>query len=419
MPRRKNQTKNNVKKSSLDLPIKKKTAKPKGSALHQRTLITLEQFQQTVGNQKTAQIIQQLNQTNALSGLLLQQENIQFDHTHRRINRRGLLTEIEAKIKEDGFVMTNGALDFVHVLIDDTENQYIFQNKESLIEALFRSELLYRPLRGPQLGPRTLGERPSFKGDANKIEIGEGQARRHVISSSSLGWAIEKSLAGSDELDKQKKLQAVNGFLQRHGEQPYDTGNLEKDLAAASRQVWEKTHNHVGNLWLGETRFNSVRGFIRSTLRGEQKRLREISQNDPKAKVDIKSIYDNVVKPQGPGMQQAIATKLWEAVAKDLQDVLINQAGKEGQIMPELAINTLRDFERNADLDLPESDEQKLVENQGYLTSIIEVYHDLMLAGPTHDIFRVDGGLDRFLKLDVGLAQALKQKQEQSVTEMN
>lgn len=406
-----NKKKSNQPKSSTPKTINKNGAKKTKKAVRRQE--GLLKLQGSVGNQVTAKIIRDIqNAENA--GLVIQNENLHLNPKTQHSERRSLQTELEQRFKQAGYETTVDIQSLVKALIMTADHRYEFASKNDLVEALFQSELLYRKQSGPHLGPRTLGKRPDFSSEVNRVKMQKGDARRHVISSSTLGWAIEKSLGGKGDGEKQKKLTAVQDFLTRQGTGIMETGKLERDLHSAARLAWQITHNHLGNLWLGNSQYNSVRGFIRTSLRAEQERLKRLVTQEGDAKTSITEIYNAIKIARGPGMQQPGATELWEGIAEDLKQVLQQSAKGADQIDPQEAITILQAFERSADLDLPQKSREALADNnvdggQQYLTDIVEVYADLLLASETHDIFKQDGALDRFLKLDTGLQAEQKQ----------
>lgn len=91
---------------------------------------------------------------------------------------RPLLNEIYEIIKERGFAITNRAIRQIHEWLDGADlkpNGTAFGNPGEVVAALFARELLYRELRGPQLGPRTLGTRPAFTGPATRLPASTGR----------------------------------------------------------------------------------------------------------------------------------------------------------------------------------------------------------------------------------------------------
>lgn len=295
---------------------------------------------------------------------------------------RPLLTHVNAVIREGGYVMTKAATQRIHEWLEGDDFGITFGDVEELVNHLFEKELLYRGLRGPRLGPRTLGKRPNFKGLVARIPRQEGKARRHVISSSTLGKAIE---------DSQQGLSEINAFLQRHGEQGvpgYDT----RALNFAKRKAWELTHNFVGNLWMGDSALNSAIGFIRAPIEGIIRKLRDTTDDW----IPFVGLVEGLKKAQGPlSVEGKVA---WEHFAEILITDIQSWAADNGGSLPkEDLINLLSDYEINADLDLPE--ENPPIAN--YYDRISDIYLDL-LESDAVDIFAPGGTLDQFLNLDSG-----------------
>ncbi|MBB6250271.1 hypothetical protein [Nitrospirillum iridis] len=293
---------------------------------------------------------------------------------------RHFLTEVQGDIHSLGFKLQNGGIARVHEWL--TGDQPIkFADKAALIQKLFELDFCFRPQKHASSGPKTLGPRPTFQGGANAMAYGKDHgdtARRHVISSSTLGLAIEKS---------QANLQVVNGFLERWGGQAVQE-QTPAALHVAKRQAWTIAHNHVGNLWVGPSPINTAIGFIRGPFLAAVKILQH--QEGP---FPVQELVDYYAQPQGP-MNKA-AQKEWQDLAEILTPALEGLADSDGKIeSPEEAIDLILDFARNADLDMPQEKQ-----NPGYHSTVTGLYSMILGAVQTgEDIFQPDAALDLFMR---------------------
>lgn len=156
---------------------------------------------------------------------------------------------------------------------DDSEER-TFKDWEELTSKLWDDNLLTRVMSGPSMGPKNLGNRPSFTSDVIKqFPVGLGQHRRHIISSSTLGKAIEKGyeyLKSKYTDNKNQVLITLNEWLTRNHE------TVKTTEYSALRAIWTHVHNHSGNIWVGDGKWNSAIGLIRSSLTSLLSRLRRV-----------------------------------------------------------------------------------------------------------------------------------------------
>ena len=286
-----------------------------------------------------------------------------------------LVNEVNEKIKELGLEADDEATKEVQSLVNQN-NIYRFNSIEDIVNRLATHGHLTRKAKGAYLGPRRLGPRPVFAGDAASLEGGDGKHRRHVISSSTLGRAIERSNA---------PLTLVNQFLQRHdGEQVTGTRTLDEQIA--KRRAWVIVHNHCGNLWIGDGAANVAIGFIRSPLTAMSDQLRgrkelTIAHDDP-----------DLQMPSAPiAKTQPLRERHWKYVSHVLT-MLLKEATNEGRINREEAISISDEVIANCDLDLPPS------RNTEYFETVHKIYLDLVDRPGI--VFKRNGALDQFMKLD-------------------
>lgn len=153
---------------------------------------------------------------------------------------------------------------------DDSEER-TFKDWEELTSKLWDDNLLTRVMSGPSMGPKNLGNRPSFTSDVIKqFPVGFGQHRRHIISSSTLGKAIEKGyeyLKSEYTDNKNQVLITLNEWLTRNHE------TVKTTEYSALRAIWTHVHNHSGNIWVGDGKWNSAIGLIRGSLTSLLSRL--------------------------------------------------------------------------------------------------------------------------------------------------
>ena len=354
----------------------------------------IELLQRTAGNRRTAQLLG----APALLQRKLQIGGSTLTRESRHRERRPLMNDIDRIVKDKKYVTTVSAYGLVHQWIDD-DTPHQFGSVDLLVNKLFEEEKLYKPARGGTLGPTKLGSRPDFSAEAKNMPAA-GLARRHVISSSALGRAIEIAAEGGDP---PAVYAAIDGFLRRNKAKPL-SDFLPGKLYPAARAAWELVHSHIGNLWPGPSVPNSVRGFIRGTFRAEGAELRGLRPDLP---ILVADVMERVDDPRGPGMQRKGASELWSALTGDFHRVLLWHSAQYAEKHPDqdagwveagIAAAVVEEFEQNADLDLPQTSTGELAVHGDYLTAVIEVYHEL-IRNPTPEIFAPNGALDRFMRL--------------------
>jgi hypothetical protein len=287
--------------------------------------------------------------------------------------------------------------------LKDSEEHH-FNGAEDIVQELENKGLLYESFKGGhELGPKTLGKRPHFIGDAAKMKAGDGNDRRHVIAASTLGLAVEKSNAS---------LKEVKDFITR-SDPGFDTNSLKTEQAA-KREVWNRLNSVSGNLWAGPSGDNRVAGFIRGPIKKARDIIEKANETDPDFYKIAKEAVEAINKPTGPLRQED--RKSWQPMA----DVMVGKPGliaqqlegaSKGVTPPyakEAIIKDLLDFEMNADLDLPhpgqKQEEQPL--GKGYWEALSEIYEPLRATADeqtteqTPNLFAVGGPLDQFMKLD-------------------
>lgn len=316
-------------------------------------------------------------------------------HTDKN-DRRRLMTLVDYAAKKKGFKITGSALQRINDLVtaENDENPTVFNSIDGFATSLINEGHMDRSVSRATTGPTTLGARPAFKGETAKYSAGPGNDRRHVISSSSLGKAIENALAPAvaDASLIMPYTEQVCSFLGKYG--------VEKDprrdsLREVARAAWILAHNHMGNLWSGPSEPNRVRGFIRAPLRDRRIELAKLSGTT----ISITDAIGYLHTPEGPGMNGQVARQHWESMVHEVTATLRqNVVDLGGNVSVDRVVETLRNFEANADLDLPHEDEGEYANDGDYLSRIIEIY--TQLTEPTIGIFMEGGVLDEFMRLD-------------------
>jgi hypothetical protein len=263
--------------------------------------------------------------------------------------------------------------------------EHAFADFRTLIANLYEQSLIEKRMSaGAAMGPRELGNRPAFTTGVKKLlelSKGESQARRHVISSSTLGRAIEMVPA---------KLETLNAWLLRH-EMPAQpsTSSGMLDVRAAKIRIWEHVHNHLGNLWVGPSMPNSAIGFIRSPiLRAVEFAQKHMAEKDSDT-VPLDSLIE--LLPKSPWRNEPFA-ETWNFFRATLIDQLRAYADSGDQVEGVAAVALMVEWIRNADLDLPSA-----MLDEGYFNRLSSIYGRLVY--PTEELFAAKGALDDFLGL--------------------
>jgi Domain of unknown function (DUF4157) len=299
------------------------------------------------------------------------------------------LTDLLNTFHRLGFTLSKEGLATVRDWCADEElAPRAFNDLDDVAAALMSLGLSYTKSKGfSHSGPSHLGDRPDFSGEANQLEYGRAHgntARRHVISSSTLGSAIESSVAELDDID---------GFLVRHGGEAVQVKRGEEKAAAlvARRRAWELVHNHLGNLWVGPSPINTAIGFIRGPINLLIHRL-----NSSAGEVKLGEASQAVVKFTGPMDKNAQAE--WRIFARVVVSRLTQFADPTGVLDRQRALDDLIQFSRNADLDPPHE-----APGPQYQERLRQVYAQILGAiGTGHNIFTKGGTLDDFMALDAG-----------------
>lgn len=286
-------------------------------------------LQQSAGNRALAA---------TFSSGVLQREiavgNETFTMDEAREFRRTLMLELKAVgFKELG---TKGMWDWVDSALLDGNQQAA--DWGTLINRMFGLGLLDKPLppSGIAHGPRRLGERPKWSPQTSalirdKRGTAKGLAARHVIASSTLGAAIERSSASPSDMER---------WLELHDVLP---PAKESELR---RAIWTTVHNFAGNLWMGPTEANTAIGFIRDVLMGIRSKLQVTSQGA----VDIAETRALINQRMVKGGQENERNRTWNLLLGDLSAEL-NEFGQTGT---HADVTDLIDmYYRNADIDPP------------------------------------------------------------------
>jgi hypothetical protein len=307
-----------------------------------------------------------------------------------------------------------------------------FPYMESMIARLYEMNLMERRMvQGASMGPRNLGDRPAFATGVTKLLTltegpeGESQARRHVISSSTLGRAIEQAPAS---------LAVLNEWLRRHGLEPKSGPESPMNIRAVRMQIWKYVHNHLGNLWVGPSMPNSAIGFIRGPILGAVRTMRNYMVKNDSDTVPLGAIVESL--PDKSGWRDKDFSETWNMMRSTLIDRLTELANEHGQddgaamddgvamddgaavdddvavdngvAMDESAaveddvavvdgaavVEEMVQWIRNADLDMPAAQF-----GDEYFAKLNSVYARLVF--PTEEVFAPGGALDNFLQLSL------------------
>ncbi|MEA3018021.1 MAG: hypothetical protein QOI38_2743, partial [Sphingomonadales bacterium] len=299
--------------------------------------------------------------------------------SHNRMGRvREILTMIKSALKAHSLELSVKGHQLISDLCKEPKTTE-FENLPALVKWTADQNLTYQKMNINAPGPKTLGKRPAFKGEPNQLAYGKdfgGGARRHVISSSTLGEAIEASPAKDEE---------VKAFLDRHNAGVGNASQLAARVAA-----WHLVHNHVGNLWVGPAPINTAIGFVRGPLQ----QVIDLLKSGPMKAVDIAA---RIKPPQGPMNKEA--QDEWAYFVTVASAVLIEEMDDDGYVEADETINFLTDVVRNADLDIPD------VAGQDYREKLTQIYLSLKNSKQIN-IFQINGALDQFMALRTDVAPA-------------
>jgi hypothetical protein len=328
-----------------------------------------------------------LQRTIRIGSTLYTASNARYTASNARYFRRELMmTLAQLDFPEKG---TRAMWKRVEAWLKDGK-EHPFADWRTLIANLYDQRLMEkRMIAGAAMGPRDLGNRPTFTTGVTKLlELSkdESQARRHVISSSTLGRAIELVTPA---------LETLNAWLLRHGmsEQPSTASTM--DVREAKRRIWEHVHNHLGNLWVGPSMPNSAIGFIRGPILSAVEGARKHMAGKDSDTVPLDSLI-KLLPSESPWRDELFA-KTWNNVRATLIEQLKICADQGGQVDGVAAVALMVEWIRNADLDLPMSGL-----DSGYFNRLSSIYGRLLY--PTQELFAEKGALDDFLGLGLGLS---------------
>ncbi len=226
-------------------------------------------------------------------------------HSGREFRRNLMLALQKFKYKDTG---TKAMWELVDKDLGKSE-VIEYDDWEAFTSALWDKGVLTRTIRGSIMGPKNMGARPAFTTSVQSdLPVGLGEHRRHIISSSTLGKAIEKGYedlkaVGGDTLG------ALNTWITAQGHTAQTTEY------AALRTIWTITHNNLGNLWVGDGAWNSSIGFIRGSF---QQLL-----SDPALQgfgtVPVKDLVNEIlkIKPPMPALAQS-----WNEIIQTLVEAI-------------------------------------------------------------------------------------------------
>jgi hypothetical protein len=256
-----------------------------------------------------------------------------------------------------------------------------FGSFDELIGALYNQGAMEKKIpAGASVGPKSLGDRPAWNNDNKTAERGDGEALRHVISSSTMGAAIERC---------QAEPAVLRAWLLRHGlPLPKEKGPIWS--AMAKRAIWAHVHNHAGNLWMGPSAPNSAVGFIRGHL------LRAIhNMRNYMVKNDCETVpHDAMLEwlPESFWQQNKQFKSTWNTVIDSLKAIM--QPDDQDEVNGTYFIEAALDCMRSCDLDLPPETGPE------YFHKVNAVYAEIIGAcGP--ELFGAEGALEQFLALSL------------------
>jgi hypothetical protein len=230
-------------------------------------------------------------------------------------------------------------------------------------------------------GPANLGPRPTFTAHTkHSVETAADENIRHIVSSSSLGKAIESAQAGFDDL---------NGWLSRHAEPVRPTGALDVDKRNAKVAIWKVVHNHRGNLFPGPGGSNQAAGLIRGPLLA-------VIESSIRGKEQSWIPLSEIKLPIKPQFGWKAFAEHWTLIIVDLQEELNRMATDPqhpGSVPGHAAKSLIQQYVDNVDLDLPFTQMRPQ-----YFEKLHAVYGDILLAPPT--MFQQGEPLDQFMALD-------------------
>lgn len=284
-----------------------------------------------------------------------------------------------------------------------------FDSFAAVVDDLLRRGCLKRRLLAGRMGPESLGDRPSFTAATERADLptflGEYQDdgpspaihRRHVISSSTLGRAIE--VCESD-------LGSLQAWLTAQGAAPPAvTGNDTLDIRNAKRAIWQLTHNHVGNLFNGPGGTNVAIGLLRGPLQRAVSVIRKAAFDRIEATGDDLVPFGDILRLLPPdlagfGDAEDWATYVLNQIVEAMRPCIEVQDDGLSYVRSTDAIAVLTETIRNLDLDVPPGigpDEGPPPgASEDYMRAISEIYAQLLHAEHA-DLFSPEGTLTRFM----------------------
>lgn len=252
-----------------------------------------------------------------------------------------------------------------------------FESWRHFVNELNDRRLLEARHRRAHLGPMNLGPRPRLQAAVRAaVRPQQEEDARHVLSSSSLGAAIEKAPA---------TLALLNGWLAGHGGSAVDSNNPLADREARQK-IWDIAANHTGNLFPGPAGSNEAAGLIRGPLKYAADRLNG-RENDAVPLSDI-------VLPTQPRFPWPEFAVHWSLIVEDLDAELKQLATPHGNTIPGgKAKELIEEYISNADVDLPF---QQL--RPGYYEKLVPLI--AAVKQPDATFFAANGALHYFMMLD-------------------
>jgi hypothetical protein len=252
-----------------------------------------------------------------------------------------------------------------------------FETWGHLVAELNDRRLLEARHRRAHLGPTNLGPRPRLQAAVRAaVRPQQEEDARHVLSSSSLGLAIQNAPA---------TLARLNGWLGDHGGNAVDSSNPLADREAR-RRIWDIAANHTGNLFPGPAGSNEAAGLIRGPLKYVAERLNG-RENEAVPLSDIRL-------PTQPQFTWPEFDVHWRLIVEDLDAELKQLAGPHGNTVPGgMAKELIQEYIENADVDLPF---QQL--RPGYYEKLVPLI--AAVRQPDATFFAANGALHYFMTLD-------------------
>jgi Domain of unknown function (DUF4157) len=264
-----------------------------------------------------------------------------------------------------------------------TEGDHHFDSESAFLQDFVETygEQLTQARTTPRMGAHShwttnpLG-RAKFTTQVQKdLSVGEGEHRRHVIPSHTLGQAAAKSTSSLTE---------INEFNLRWGGQSSDS---EIDARNNSYNI---LHNNLDNLWVGEGGENSAIGFIQSTMFNISHLVVKMAEAD--GNVDLDAVFHIMNQKATPTFSAWHDFRMaWDTIIA-VTTSLLQSVAKDGKVNVVDTADVFTDIANSSALDLPES----ALTPPAYQQQAIELFEAMHVEGPHH---KANGVFDQFMRL--------------------